>query len=110
RSGRDCGSLWKRRCFFIFRSSMRCVFYVEEDCVAGLLREYFAVSGGDAYCIKRGTNGNLADRLSKNAVDLFLAQSEDPERLARILEVVRQQGRKIPTFVLTSHSNETPQE
>src|SRR5262245_15262369 len=89
---------------------MKSVFYVEEDFVAGLLREYFAVNGRDATFIRRGTNGYLADRLSKNAVDLFLAQSEDPERLARILEVVRQQSRKIPTLVLTSHSDEIPKE
>src|SRR5690349_11998127 len=89
---------------------MKSVFYVEEDFVAGLLREYFAVNGGDAYFIRRGTNGLLADRLSRNSVDLFLAQSEDPDRLVSLLEVVRQQGRKIPTLVLTSHSDELPQE
>jgi nanoRNase/pAp phosphatase (c-di-AMP/oligoRNAs hydrolase) len=88
---------------------MKSVFYVEEDFVAGLLREYFAVNGGDTYFIRRGTNG-LLDRLSKNSVDLFLAQSEDPDRLVSLLEVVRQQGRKIPTLVLTSHSDELPQE
>src|SRR5262245_13557222 len=89
---------------------MKSVFYVEEDFVAGLLREYFAVNGGDAHFVKRGSNGYLGDRLSKNQVDLFLAQSEDPDRLAKVLEVVRQQGRKIPTLVLTSRSDEIPQE
>ena len=89
---------------------MKSVFYVEEDFVAGLLRDYFAIVGGDAHFVRRGTNGNLADRLSKSPVDLFLAQSEDPDKLARILEVVRQQGRKIPTLVLTSHSDEIPQQ
>jgi nanoRNase/pAp phosphatase (c-di-AMP/oligoRNAs hydrolase) len=41
-------------------------------------------------------------------VDLFLAQSEDPQKLGRILELIRQHGRKIPTLVITSHSEEIP--
>ena len=87
---------------------MKSVFYVEEDFVAGLLKEYFVAGSGDsADFIRRATNG-LADRLSKHSVDLFVAQSEDPDRLAKILDVVRQQGRKIPTLVLTSHPEEIP--
>src|SRR5262245_57771346 len=88
---------------------MKSLFYVEEDFVAGLLKDYFVTGNGDsADFIGRGSNG-LADRLSKDSLDLFLAQSEDPEKLAKILELVRQQGRKIPTLVLTSHSEEIPQ-
>src|SRR5215510_2550245 len=87
---------------------MKSLFYVEEDFVAGLLKDYFVVGSGDsADFVRRGTNG-LADRLSKDSLDLFLAQSEDPEKLASILEVVRRQERKIPTLVLTSHSEEIP--
>lgn len=89
---------------------MKSVFYVEEDFVAGLLKEYFVAGNGDtADFIRRATNG-LADKLSKQSVDLFLAQSEDPDRLAKILDVVRQQGRRIPTLVLTSHPEEIPEE
>ena len=88
---------------------MKSLFYVEEDFVAGLLKDYFAATrGGSANFIKRGSNG-LAEKLSKDSIDLFLAQSEDPEKLTRILEVVRQQGRKIPTLILTSHADEIPQ-
>jgi len=87
---------------------MRSLFYVEEDFVAGLLKDYFSGSGNSAYFLGRGFNG-LADRLSNESIDLFLAQSENPERLTRILEVVRQQERKVPTLVLTSHSDEIPQ-
>jgi hypothetical protein len=88
---------------------MKSLFYVEEDFVAGLLKDYFVAGNGDsADFIRRGSNG-LADRLSKDAVDLFLAQSEDPEKLAKILQLVRRQERKIPTLVLTSHSAEIPQ-
>jgi nanoRNase/pAp phosphatase (c-di-AMP/oligoRNAs hydrolase) len=88
---------------------MKSLFYVEEDFVAGLLKEYFVAGSGDsADFVRRGSNG-LAARLSNSSLDLFLAQSEDPERLAGILELVRQQDRKIPTLVLSSHSEEIPQ-
>jgi nanoRNase/pAp phosphatase (c-di-AMP/oligoRNAs hydrolase) len=83
---------------------MKSVFYVEEDFVATLLKGYFVGNGNVAHFIRRGTNGHLGEQLSKNTVDLFLAQSEDPERLSKVLELVRQQPRKIPTLVLTSHA------
>src|SRR5688572_1320958 len=87
---------------------MKSLFYVEEDFVAGLLKDYFVAAGGDsAQFVRRGSNG-LADRLSKEGLDLFLAQSEDPDKLARILGLVRRQQRKIPTLLLTSHAEEIP--
>jgi len=81
---------------------MKSVVYVEEDFVAGLLKEYFEGNGDTATLVRRGANGLLADKLSRSQVDLLLAQSEDPDRLTRILELVRQQGRRTPTLVLTS--------
>jgi nanoRNase/pAp phosphatase (c-di-AMP/oligoRNAs hydrolase) len=88
---------------------MKSLFYVKEDFVAGLLKDYFVAAGGDsAHFVRRGSNG-LADRLSKESLDLFLAQSEDPKKLAQILELVRRQARKIPTLLLTSHSEEIPE-
>lgn len=87
---------------------MKSVVYVEEDFVAGLLKEYFEGNGDTAALVRRGTNGLLAEKLSKSQVDLLLVQSEDPDRLIKILEMVRQQGRKTPTLVLTSHSDEIP--
>src|SRR5262245_38043343 len=88
---------------------MKSVFYVEEDFVADLLKDYFVGTGNTASVIRRGANGNLAERLAKNSIDLFLAQSDDPERLTKVLETVRQQGRRIPTIVLTSHSEQIPE-
>jgi nanoRNase/pAp phosphatase (c-di-AMP/oligoRNAs hydrolase) len=89
---------------------MKSLFYVEEDFVAGLLKDYFVAGSGDsADFVRRGSNG-LADRLSNNSLDLFLAQSEDPEKLVSILELVRQQERRIPTLILSSHSDEIPPE
>ena len=89
---------------------MKSICYVEEDFVAALLKEYFSGNGDTATFVRRGTNGLLAEKLSKSQVDLLLVQSEDPERLTKILEMVRQQGRKTPTLVLTSHSHETPEQ
>ena len=89
---------------------MKSVFYVEEDFVAGLIKEYFAGNGDSVTLVRRGTDGLLADRLSKSHFDLFLAQSEDPERLTKILNMVLQQGRRTPTLVLTSHSDEIPEQ
>src|SRR5262245_7633562 len=88
---------------------MKSLFYVEEDFVAGLLKDYFVAGGSDTAHFVRGGSNGLADRLSKNSIDLFLAQSEDPEKLTRILELVRRQQRQIPTLILTSHSEEIPQ-
>ena len=89
---------------------MKSVVYVEEDFVAGLLREYFAGNGDTATLVRRGTNGLLAEKLSRSQVDLLLAQSDDPDRLISVLELVRQQGRKTPTLVLTSLTDEIPAE
>jgi nanoRNase/pAp phosphatase (c-di-AMP/oligoRNAs hydrolase) len=88
---------------------MKSVFYIEEDFVASLLKNYFVGTGNTATVVKRGVNGNLAEKISKTPIDLFIAQSDDPERLARVLETVRQQDRKIPTLVLTSHPEQVPE-
>jgi len=65
--------------------AMKSLFYVEEDFVAGLLKDYFVAGGGDTAHFVRGGSNGLQDRLSRETIDLFLAQSEDPEKLARIL-------------------------
>jgi len=87
---------------------MKSVFYVEEDFVANLLKNYFVGNGNITYFVKRGTNGQLTEQISKNAIDLFLAQSEDPDKLSKVLEAVRQQDRKVPTLVLTSQAEKIP--
>jgi nanoRNase/pAp phosphatase (c-di-AMP/oligoRNAs hydrolase) len=82
---------------------MRSVFYVEEDFVADLLRQYFVGNGNSTHFVKRANNGHFAEQIAKDSIDLFLAQSEDPDRLSKVLETIRRQGRKVPTLVLTSH-------
>src|SRR5262245_23931564 len=88
---------------------MKSVFYVEEDFVANLLKDYFVGAGNTAQFIKRGTNGSLAERLSKNSIDLFLAQSDEPGRLTPVLETIRHPKSKVPTLVLTSYAEEFPE-
>src|SRR5581483_7236831 len=89
------------RCIFIF---MKSVFYIEEDFVAGLLKQYF-VGNGSTVFLKRSSNGNVAEQIASDSADLFIAQSDDPERLARILDTVRQKGNRVPTLVLTSQAD-----
>src|SRR5437660_287379 len=87
---------------------MRSVFYVEEDFVASLLKQYFVGNGNNVF-LRRSANGNIAEQVATDSTDLFLAQSEDPERLSKILETVRQKGRRVPTLVLTSQPERLPE-
>src|ERR1041385_7468239 len=80
---------------------MKSVFYIEEDFVAGLLKQYFVGNGSNVF-LKRSSNGNIAEQLASDSADLFFAQSDDPERLSKVLETVRQKGHRVPTLVLTS--------
>ncbi|PYS05423.1 MAG: hypothetical protein DMG12_07810 [Acidobacteria bacterium] len=93
----------------IFSSTMKSVFYVEEDFVAGLLKQYFIGSGNVTHFVKRLANGQFAEQIAQNSIDLFLAQSDDPDRLTRVLETIRQVGRNVPTLVLTSHPERVPE-
>ncbi len=81
---------------------MKSVLYVDDDFVAGLLKQYFVGSENTLF-LKRTLNGNLAEQIGTNSIDLFLAQSDDLERLSKVLDAVRQNPRKVPALVLTSH-------
>jgi nanoRNase/pAp phosphatase (c-di-AMP/oligoRNAs hydrolase) len=88
---------------------MRSVFYVEDDFVAGLLNQYFVGDGNSTLFLKRSQNGDFAQQIDAKAIDLFLAQSDDPETLSRVLETVHQQNRNVPTLVLTSQPDRVPE-
>jgi len=88
---------------------LKSVFYVEDDFVAGLLKQYFSTNGNSTTFVKRSANGNLAEQIGAHAVDFFLAQSEDPERLSKVLDSVRHQDRRVPTLVLTSQPERVPE-
>jgi nanoRNase/pAp phosphatase (c-di-AMP/oligoRNAs hydrolase) len=88
---------------------MKSVFYCEDDFVAGLLQQYFLGNGNSTLFVKRSVDGALAHQIEANGVDLFLAQSDDPERLSKVLECVRHQTRKVPTLVLTAQPDRFPE-
>jgi nanoRNase/pAp phosphatase (c-di-AMP/oligoRNAs hydrolase) len=81
---------------------LKSVFYVEDDSVADLLRQYFVGTGNSTVFLK-------TDHYETDSADLFLAQSEDADKLSRILESVRREPRKIPTLVLTSQTERIPE-
>jgi nanoRNase/pAp phosphatase (c-di-AMP/oligoRNAs hydrolase) len=81
---------------------LKSVFYVEDDSVADLLKQYFVGTGNSTVFLK-------SDHFETDSADLFLAQSEDADRLSRILESVRREPRKIPTLVLTSQQERIPE-
>ena len=81
---------------------MKSVFYVEDDSVADLLKQYFVGTGNSTVFLK-------SDHFETDSADLFLAQSEDADRLSRVLESVRREPRKIPTLVLTSQTERIPE-
>jgi nanoRNase/pAp phosphatase (c-di-AMP/oligoRNAs hydrolase) len=87
---------------------MKSVFYVEEDFVAGLLKQYF-IGNGSSVFLKRSANGAIADQITADSTDLFIAQSEDADRLTKILEIIRQKGHRIPTLILTSQPERVPE-
>src|ERR1051326_2365008 len=89
---------------------MRSVLYIEEDFVAGLLKDYFSGNHKSTQFLRRGANGNLCAELARDSTDFFIAQSEDPERLARVLQTVQRNGNRIPTLVLTSQSDRIPED
>src|SRR5205823_8261365 len=82
--------------------------YVEEDFVASLVMQYFVGNGTNVF-LRRSANGNIAEQVATDSTDLFLAQSEDPERLSRVLETIRQKGGRVPTLVLTSQPERLPE-
>jgi nanoRNase/pAp phosphatase (c-di-AMP/oligoRNAs hydrolase) len=88
---------------------MRSVFYVEDDFVVGLLQQYFVGSGNSLSFLRSSANGNLAQQMEGQPIDLFLAQSEDPDRLVKVLEAVRLRGKAVPTLVLTSQPERIPE-
>jgi len=93
-----------------FLFDMSSVFYIEEDFVADLLKNYFVGNRKNMHFLRRGSNGNLASELSRDSIDFFLAQSEDSEWLTKVLQTVQKQGGKVPTLVLTSHSERIPEQ
>lgn len=88
---------------------MRSVFYVEDDFVAGLLSQYFAGNGNHPFFLRPSANGDLRPHIDLKGSDLFLAQSDDPDAISEILDLVGQQDHNVPTLVLTSQPDRVPE-
>jgi nanoRNase/pAp phosphatase (c-di-AMP/oligoRNAs hydrolase) len=82
---------------------------VEDDFVAGLLRHYFVGNGNSTLFLKPTANGNFDQQINSGAIDLFLAQSDDPEKLSKVLDTVPLDLQKIPTLVITSQPDRFPE-
>ena len=85
---------------------MKSLVHAEEGFVVGLLQEYFAGVGDSAHFVDRVEG--LADKMSGGSLDLFVVQSDDPAKLSRALDIVRQYKHSIPTLILTSHPEDLP--
>ena len=99
---------------------MRSLAYVEDDYLAGLLKDYFVNNGQTTYIVtdpgaKRqlaahGQLVSLAGRdnralkkhLQANSLDILLVQSDDFDRIQAVLELVRDHGHRVPTLVISA--------
>ena len=82
---------------------MKSLFYVEDDFVAGLLKQYFKGTGNSTRLFKRQTRSTQIPRIC------FSHNRKIPTSCRELLDSVRRQPRKIPTLVLTSHSDRIPE-
>jgi nanoRNase/pAp phosphatase (c-di-AMP/oligoRNAs hydrolase) len=99
---------------------MRSVVYIEEDYIAGLLKDYFLENGETTYIVtdpaaKRHlashgqevslpgrNNASLKKQLQANDLDILLVQSDDLARIESVLDLVRKHGQRVPTLVITA--------
>ena len=99
---------------------MRAVVYIEEDYIAGLLKDYFVENGQTTYIVtdpaaKRHlashgqevslagrNNASLKKQLKTNSLDILLVQSDDFQRIEGVLDLVREHGQRVPTLVITA--------
>jgi nanoRNase/pAp phosphatase (c-di-AMP/oligoRNAs hydrolase) len=99
---------------------MRSVVYIEEDYIAGLLKDYFHDNGQTTYIVtdpaaKRHLasheqkvtlagkqNAPLKRQLKSDPVDFLLLQSDDLDRIRSVLGVLDTCGTRVPTLVISS--------
>ncbi len=107
---------------------MRSVVYIEEDYIAGLLKDYFVENGETTYIVtdpaaKRHlashgqevslpgrNNASLKKQLKENNLDILLVQSDDLSRIESVLELVRKHGQRVPTLVITAERDKVAEQ
>ncbi len=103
---------------------MRSVVYIEEDYIAGLLKDYFVGNGKTTYIVtdpaaKRHlashnqtvslagrNNSSLRKQLADGDIELLLVQADNLDRIKSVLDVVQENGHRVPTLVITEHQTQ----
>jgi nanoRNase/pAp phosphatase (c-di-AMP/oligoRNAs hydrolase) len=99
---------------------MRSLVYIEEDYVAGLLKDYFSDNGQTTYIVtdpaakrhlaSHGQSVSLAGKrntplkkqLASEKLDFLLLQTDDLERVRSVLGLLDASGARVPTLVISS--------
>ena len=107
---------------------MRSVVYIEEDYIAGLLKDYFVENGETTYIVtdpaaKRHlashgqevslpgrNNASLKKQLQANDLDILLVQSDDLQRIEGVLKLIRKHGQRVPTLVITAERDKVAEQ
>ena len=107
---------------------MRFVVYIEEDYIAGLLKDYFVGNGettyivtdpaakrhlashGQAVSLPGRNNASLKKQLKANNLDILLVQSDDFARIEGVLDLVRRHGQRVPTLVITAERDKVAEQ
>ena len=107
---------------------MRSVVYIEEDYIAGLLKDYFVDNGDTTYIVTDPTakrhlashgqevslpgrnNASLKKRLRSDNLDMLLVQSDDLARIESVVDLVRQHGQRVPTLVITAQRDKVAEQ
>ena len=107
---------------------MRSVVYIEEDYIAGLLKDYFVENGETTYIVtdpaaKRHlaahgqevslpgrNNASLKKQLQTNDLDILLVQSDDLQRIESVLKLIRKHGQRVPTLVITAERDKVAEQ
>lgn len=103
---------------------MRSLVYIEEDYIAGLLKDYFSDNGQTTYIVtdpaakrhlaSHGQQVSLAGKhntplkkqLGSEQLDFLLLQTDDLERVRNVLGVLDASGSRVPTLVISSQRDD----
>lgn len=102
---------------------MRSVVYIEEDYIAGLLKDYFRDNGQTTYIVTNPTakrhlashgqqvtlagktNAPLRKQLRREHIDFFMLQSDSLDRIRNVLGILDTCGSSVPTLVISAEQD-----
>lgn len=103
---------------------MKSVVYIEEEYIAGLLKDYFSDDTGTTYIAADAStkrrlkarnqevflagrnNSILREEVKKDGTELLLIQSDDFDKVKEVLDTVEAIGSFVPTLVITSQQEQ----